>query len=83
MYFRGLSATPEAILSVVADALNISIEDLKSNSLRREISWVRQIGVYLMRQHTSFSLRIIGEVFGAKDHTTVIYSCDKIAQLQD
>jgi chromosomal replication initiator protein len=76
-----LAATPEAILSVVADALNVSIEDLKSNSRRREISWARQIGMYLMRQHTSLSLPRIGEVFGGKDHTTVIYSCDKIAQL--
>ncbi|MGI8501198.1 MAG: chromosomal replication initiator protein DnaA [Hassallia sp.] len=77
-----LPATPEAILSVVADALNISIEDLKGNSRRREISWARQIGMYLMRQHTNLSLPRIGEVFGGKDHTTVIYSCDKIAQLQ-
>ncbi|MBD2603947.1 chromosomal replication initiator protein DnaA [Scytonema hofmannii FACHB-248] len=76
-----LSATPEAILSVVADALNISIEDLKSSSRRREISWARQMGMYLMRQHTKLSLPRIGEVFGGKDHTTVIYSCDKIAQL--
>ncbi|MBW4479657.1 MAG: chromosomal replication initiator protein DnaA [Tolypothrix brevis GSE-NOS-MK-07-07A] len=76
-----LPATPEAILSVVADALNISIEDLKSNSRRREISWARQIGMYLMRQHTNLSLPRIGEVFGGKDHTTVIYSCDKIAKL--
>ncbi|MBW4448601.1 MAG: chromosomal replication initiator protein DnaA [Spirirestis rafaelensis WJT71-NPBG6] len=77
-----LPATPEAILSVVADALNISIEDLKGSSRRREISWARQIGMYLMRQHTDLSLPRIGEVFGGKDHTTVIYSCDKIAQLQ-
>ncbi|MEA5617647.1 chromosomal replication initiator protein DnaA [Cronbergia sp. UHCC 0137] len=74
-------ATPETILTVIADAFNISIEDLKSNSRRREISWARQIGMYLMRQHTALSLPRIGEEFGGKDHTTVMYSCDKIAQL--
>ncbi|MBD2388164.1 chromosomal replication initiator protein DnaA [Cylindrospermum sp. FACHB-282] len=78
-----VEATAEVILTVIAEAFNIPIEDLKSNSRRREISWARQIGMYLMRQHTSLSLPRIGEEFGGKDHTTVIYSCDKIAQLQE
>ncbi len=78
-----VDATPVAILSIVADTFNVSIEDLKSNSRRREISWARQIGMYLMRQHTDLSLPRIGEEFGGKDHTTVIYSCEKITQLKE
>ncbi len=78
-----VEATPVAILSIVADTFNVSIEDLKSNSRRREISWARQIGMYLMRQYTDLSFPRIGEEFGGKDHTTVIYSCDKIAQLKE
>lgn len=77
-----IEANAESVLMVVADAFDISIEDLKSNSRRREISWARQIGMYLMRQHTDLSLPRIGEEFGGKDHTTVLYSCDKIAQLK-
>jgi len=77
-----VDASADGVLVVVADAFNLSIEDLKGSSRRREISWARQIGMYLMRQHTTLSLPRIGEEFGGKDHTTVIYSCDKIAQLR-
>ncbi|NES99150.1 MAG: chromosomal replication initiator protein DnaA [Sphaerospermopsis sp. SIO1G2] len=77
-----VEVTPEVILNVVADFFKLSIVDLKGNSRKREISWARQIGMYLMRQNTGLSLPRIGEEFGGKDHTTVIYSCDKITQLQ-
>ncbi|WP_341531247.1 chromosomal replication initiator protein DnaA [Nostoc sp. UHCC 0302] len=78
-----VESTPEVILTVITNAFDISIDDLKSNSRRREISWARQIGMYLMRQHTDLSFPRIGEEFGGKDHTTVMYSCDKIAQLRE
>jgi chromosomal replication initiator protein len=44
-----IKASPETILMTIADAFNVSIEDLKGSSRRREISWSRQIGMYLMR----------------------------------
>ncbi|MGF1490747.1 MAG: chromosomal replication initiator protein DnaA [Prochloraceae cyanobacterium] len=77
-----VSASPKTIVRVVSDALKVSLEDLMGNSRRREISFARQIAMYLMRQHTDLSLPKIGEEFGGKDHTTVMYSCDKITQLQ-
>jgi chromosomal replication initiator protein len=77
-----IAASPAAILQTVAQAYNLTIEDLQGNSRRREISLARQVGMYLMRQHTDLSLPRIGEEFGGKDHTTVMYSCDKITQLQ-
>ncbi|MDJ0900211.1 MAG: chromosomal replication initiator protein DnaA [Xenococcus sp. MO_188.B8] len=75
-----VATSPEIILQVISQELKVSIEDLKSSSRRREISSARQIGMYLMRQHTDLSLPRIGEEFGGKDHTTVMYSCDKIAK---
>ncbi|MFM7352517.1 MAG: chromosomal replication initiator protein DnaA, partial [Microcystis aeruginosa] len=80
-----IATSPEIIMAVVAEKFQLSIADLKGNSRRREISFARQIGMYLMRQHTDLSLPRIGEEFGGKDHTTVIYSCDKInlSQHQD
>jgi len=78
-----LATSPERILQVIAEYFQVSLADLKGSSRRREISSARQIGMYLMRQHTNLSLPKIGEVFGGKDHTTVMYSCEKIAQQQE
>jgi chromosomal replication initiator protein len=78
-----VEAKPDAVIVVVAEAFDVSVEDLKGSSRKREISFARQIGMYLIRQHTNLSLPKVGEVFGGKDHTTVLYSCDKIAQLRN
>jgi chromosomal replication initiator protein len=73
-----IAASPEVIINTVAEVLDVSVEDLKGNSRRREISFARQLGMYLMRKYTDLSLPRIGEEFGGKDHTTVMYSCEKI-----
>lgn len=78
-----VEASPDVVLKAVAETLNIAVEDLKGASRRREISLARQIGMYLMRQHTDLSLPKIGEAFGGKDHTTVLYSYEKISQLKE
>jgi chromosomal replication initiator protein len=76
-----ISASPQTIIGAIADVYGVSIEDLKGNSRRRDISMARQMGMYLMRQHTELSLPKIGDAFGGKDHTTVLYSCEKVADL--
>jgi chromosomal replication initiator protein len=78
-----LEVSPEAVMAVVVEMLGIAAEDLKGSSRRREISVARQIGMYLMRRHTDLSLPKIGEEFGGKDHTTVLYSYEKIDKLKE
>ncbi|MCM1984786.1 chromosomal replication initiator protein DnaA [Lyngbya confervoides] len=77
-----ITASPDTIIHAVADTFGIAVEDLKGNSRRREISLARQVGMYLMRQHTDLSLPKIGDEFGGKDHSTVIYSCEKVSEQQ-
>ncbi|MCS6959923.1 MAG: chromosomal replication initiator protein DnaA [Pseudanabaenaceae cyanobacterium SKYGB_i_bin29] len=75
-----IEVSPELVLNTVVAELKVNLEDLQGNSRRREISQARQIAMYLMRQHTNLSLPKIGEALGGKDHSTVMYSCEKISQ---
>ncbi len=77
-----IEVSAELVLAVVTEHFDVSLEDLQGSSRRREIGRARQIAMYLIRQHTNLSLPKIGEALGGKDHTTVMYSCDKIARLQ-
>jgi chromosomal replication initiator protein len=74
--------TPEVVLESVAEEFKVSCDDLKGQSRKRDISQARQIAMYLMRQYTSLSLPKIGEALGGKDHTTVLYSIEKVSQMQ-
>ena len=71
--------TAQAIMQTVADYYSIAVDDLISHSRRREITVPRQIAMYLTREMTNLSLPQIGQVFGNRDHTTVLHGCDKVA----
>ena len=71
--------TPQTIMQTVADYYSITVNDLICHSRRREITVPRQIAMYLTREMTNLSLPQIGQVFGNRDHTTVLHGCDKIA----
>ncbi len=66
------------IQRIVAEYFQISVEDLKSKKRNSNISFPRQIAMYLCRRLTDESFPKIGIEFGGKDHSTVMHSCEKI-----
>lgn len=70
--------TTEGIMEVVADHYSIKVADMKSKRRTRNITFPRQVAMYLIRQMTDRSLPEIGEAFGGRDHTTVIHAIEKI-----
>lgn len=68
----------DSIKSVVSKEFGIKIDDLTSKAKPKNIAYPRQIAMYLSRELTDMSLPKIGEEFGGRDHTTVMYAYDKI-----
>lgn len=66
------------IQRIVAEFFQISVEDLKSKKRNSNISFPRQIAMFLCRKYTDESFPKIGIEFGGKDHSTVMHSCEKI-----
>lgn len=78
-----LQQTPvsnEQVLNAVCEYYRISMEDLKGRGRNKEVVTPRQMAMYLLREATSTSLPQIGDVLGGRDHTTVMYSVEKITQ---
>ena len=74
--------TMDSILRAVADKFNMQPQQLKQKSNARQISYPRQVAMYLMKDLTQASLPEIGRVFGGKHHTTVLHSVQKIERLR-
>ncbi len=71
---------PDTVVNVVARTFNLSVERMLSSDRSRVVALPRQIAMYLMRE-TNLSLPQIGQALGGRDHTTVMYACDKVADL--
>jgi chromosomal replication initiator protein len=70
---------PAQILQAVTRTFGISREKLLGRDRSREVALPRQVAMYLMREIGNLSLPQIGEALGGRDHTTVMYACEKIA----
>jgi len=67
-----------AIIAKTAEYFGITMDELTGTSRSRVYVTARQIAMYLCRQLTDLSLPKIGENFGGKDHTTVMYAVRKV-----
>jgi chromosomal replication initiator protein len=78
-------STPEitapAIMLETAKFYSVTIDDLTGQSRSRTLVTARQVAMYLCRELTDLSLPKIGELFGGRDHTTVMHADRKIRQL--
>jgi chromosomal replication initiator protein len=72
---------PRVIVSTVATAFGVSPERMLGRDRSREIALPRQVAMYLLREVANISLPQIGLALGGRDHTTVMYACDKVADL--
>lgn len=69
------------IQRVVAEYYKIKVSDLHSKRRSRSVARPRQVAMYLAKDLTNHSLPEIGDVFGGRDHTTVLHACRKIKEL--
>lgn len=72
----------DMIQQLVADYYKVSVAELCSKRRHRQIVRPRQMAMLLMKELTDHSLPEIGNAFGGRDHTTVLYSCKTIDKLK-
>jgi chromosomal replication initiator protein len=73
--------SPAEIMEQTARYFSISVDDLCGSSRTQALVNARQIAMYLCREMTDLSLPKIGQLFGGRDHTTVMHADRKIRQL--
>jgi chromosomal replication initiator protein len=71
---------PDTVLRTVSEFYGIDSRVLQGRGRSRNIVVPRQVVMYLLREETGSSLVEIGGLLGGRDHTTVMYGCDKIAE---
>jgi len=72
---------PSEVVRSVADAFGVPIERMLGRDRSQEVALPRQIAMYLLREESHISLPQIGQVLGGRDHTTIMYGCEKINDL--
>jgi chromosomal replication initiator protein len=72
---------PRYVLDIVAKSFNLTNSELTSRDRSKKVALPRQIAMYLLREFGNVSLPQIGRTLGGRDHSTVMYACDKVADM--
>ena len=75
--------TVDYIQKLVAEHFDLGVEKLQGKTRKRQVVIARQLSMYLAKNLTDKSLKAIGENFGGRDHSTVIYSCKTVQDLME
>lgn len=73
----------EDVIEVVEKYFNIPFAMMQHRTRRREVCYARQVCMYFLCKKTHNSLKSIGEMFGGRDHTSVIHARELIKDLID
>jgi chromosomal replication initiator protein len=75
--------TVDFIQELVADHFKVPVDRLHQETRKRNVVIARQLSMFLAKKMTNSSLKFIGENFGGRDHSTVIYSCKAVQDMMD
>lgn len=78
---RRNTLTVAQIIDAVSAFYNTTPDELIGRDRSKDVAMARQIAMYLLREEASLSLLAIGDALGGRDHTTVMYGCDKVADM--
>ncbi|MCI1268689.1 MAG: chromosomal replication initiator protein DnaA [Ruminococcus sp.] len=71
--------TVEKIISEVSTVYGVSPDDIRSNKRSSQISNARKVAIYVVREITQMPLASIGTEFGGRDHSTIVYAVNNVA----
>jgi chromosomal replication initiator protein len=81
MITRHSEVGPEQIINAVADSFGVTVDRILKHDRSRQVVIPRQIAMYLLREEAKLSLPQIGNMLGGRDHTTIMYGCEKVADM--
>jgi len=74
-----LELSPRTVVDIIANHYHIEPEELLGKGRSRQLTWPRQIAMYLLREETEISLAQIGTALGGRDHTTIMHGYEHVA----